>query len=69
MSEQSIQSDVILSVRGITKKYGSVTVLDDVNLDVRHGEVLALLGENGAGKSTISSIIAGLVQPTAGSMI
>ena len=69
MSEQSIQSDVILSVRGITKKYGSVTVLNDVNLDVRHGEVLALLGENGAGKSTISSIIAGLVQPTAGSMI
>jgi len=68
MSEQSIQSNAILSVRGITKKYGSVTVLSDVNLDVRHGEVLALLGENGAGKSTISSIIAGLVQPTAGTM-
>ena len=68
MSEQSQQSDAILSVRGITKKYGPVTVLKDVSLDVRRGEVLALLGENGAGKSTISSIIAGLVRPTAGSM-
>lgn len=68
MSEQSPQSNVILSVRGITKKYGPVTVLKDVSLDVRQGEVLALLGENGAGKSTISSIIAGLVKPTAGSM-
>ena len=57
-----------LSLRGIGKKYGPITVLSDVNLDVRPGEVLALLGENGAGKSTIASIISGLVEPTTGTM-
>ncbi|GLS21752.1 sugar ABC transporter [Labrys miyagiensis] len=57
-----------LSVRGAGKKYGPVTVLEGVDLEVGPGEVVALLGENGAGKSTISSIIAGLVQPTAGTM-
>ena len=57
-----------LSIRGITKRYGPVTVLRDVALDVRPGEVVALLGENGAGKSTVSSVIAGLVPPTAGTM-
>ena len=57
-----------LSLRGIGKKYGPITVLNDVNLDVRLGEAIALLGENGAGKSTIASIISGLVRPTIGSM-
>jgi ribose transport system ATP-binding protein len=57
-----------LALRGIGKKYGPVTVLNDVNFDVRPGEAVALLGENGAGKSTIASIISGLVQPTIGSM-
>ena len=57
-----------LSLRGIGKKYGPITVLNDVNLDVRLGEAIALLGENGAGKSTIASIISGLVRPTMGSM-
>ncbi len=60
--------EVVLEVRGIGKTYGSVTVLRGVDLDVRRGEVLALLGENGAGKSTMSSIIAGLVKPTTGTM-
>jgi ribose transport system ATP-binding protein len=58
----------VLSLRGVGKRYGQVTVLSDVDLDVRQGEVLALLGENGAGKSTIASIIAGLVKPTSGDM-
>ncbi|MDE3176547.1 MAG: sugar ABC transporter ATP-binding protein [Pseudomonadota bacterium] len=61
-------SDPGLSLRGIGKRYGPVTVLSDVDLDVRPGEVLALLGENGAGKSTIASIISGLVKPSAGAM-
>ena len=57
-----------LSIRGVTKRYGSITVLRDVDLDVRPGEIVALLGENGAGKSTVSSVIAGLVPPSGGSM-
>ncbi|MBH0239342.1 sugar ABC transporter ATP-binding protein [Methylobrevis albus] len=57
-----------LVIRNIGKTYGPVTVLSGLDLEVRPGEVLALLGENGAGKSTASSIIAGLVQPTTGTM-
>ena len=57
-----------LTLRGVGKKYGQITVLSDVSLDVRPGEAIALLGENGAGKSTIASIISGLVRPTTGSM-
>ncbi len=62
------RTDPILSLRGIGKRYGAVTVLSGIDLDVRRGEVLALIGENGAGKSTMSAIIAGLVKPTTGSM-
>jgi ribose transport system ATP-binding protein len=57
-----------LSLHGIGKNYGPVTVLSEVDLDVRPGEVLALLGENGAGKSTVSSIVAGVVKPSTGTM-
>jgi ribose transport system ATP-binding protein len=57
-----------LSLRGIGKKYGPITVLNDVNLDVRPGEASARIGQNGAGKSTLASIISGLFQPTIGSM-
>jgi ribose transport system ATP-binding protein len=68
-SQESTDRDLGgLYLRGIGKKYGPITVLNDVNLDVRPGETIALLGENGAGKSTLASIISGLVQPTLGSM-
>ncbi len=55
-----------LEVRGVSKAYGSVQALADVHLEVRPGEVMALLGENGAGKSTIIKVISGLVVPDTG---
>lgn len=58
----------ILSLRAIRKSYGSVEVLHGVDLDVYPGEVVALLGENGAGKSTVSNVISGTVQPSSGEM-
>jgi len=57
-----------LSLRGIRKSYGPLEVLHGIDLDVHAGEVVALLGENGAGKSTVSNIIAGAIQPSSGEM-
>ena len=58
-----------LFVNGLCKSYGPVQVLADASFEVRPGEVVALLGENGAGKSTISNIIAGSTKPDAGTII
>ena len=58
----------VLSLRGISKRYGPLEVLKAVDLDVYPGEVVALLGENGAGKSTLSGIIAGSREPSEGKM-
>ena len=56
----------MLQVRNIDVSYGNLQVLFDVGFDVRRGEVLALLGTNGAGKSTIQRAISGLVMPDRG---
>lgn len=61
-------TDPVLSLKGISKRYGKLEVLKNVSLDVHAGEVVALLGENGAGKSTLSGIIAGSRAPSEGSM-
>ncbi|MFK0689756.1 sugar ABC transporter ATP-binding protein [Mesorhizobium sp. IMUNJ 23033] len=58
-----------LFVNGLCKSYGPVQVLADASFEVRPGEVVALLGENGAGKSTVSNIIAGATKSDAGSII
>ncbi len=61
-------SEIILSARNLTKCYAKVTALSDVSLDIRKGEVLALCGENGAGKSTFIKMITGAEQPTSGTV-
>jgi ABC-2 type transport system ATP-binding protein len=57
-----------LELRGITKRYGSVTALDGLDLTVHAGEVVAILGPNGAGKTTSISLLLGLRRPTAGTV-
>jgi D-xylose transport system ATP-binding protein len=59
----------MLSVRGITKRYGAVQALTDVDLDVRSGEVVALVGDNGAGKSTLVKVISGAVAADSGTIM
>ncbi len=58
----------ILSLHSIRKSYGITEVLHGIDFDVYAGEVVALLGENGAGKSTVSNVISGTVQATSGHM-
>src|SRR5919106_1785328 len=59
----------LLQMRGITKSFFGVPVLDAVDLDVMPGEVHAVVGENGAGKSTLMKILVGAYQPDAGSIL
>ncbi|WP_201774091.1 sugar ABC transporter ATP-binding protein [Demequina oxidasica] len=58
----------VLQMRGITKSFGPIRALSGVDLDVRAGEVLAVMGENGAGKSTILKILSGEHAPSSGSI-
>jgi D-xylose transport system ATP-binding protein len=58
-----------LQARGITKRFGALTALSDIDLDIRAGEVLALLGDNGAGKSTFIKILAGAHLPSDGQLL
>lgn len=62
------QLENLLEVTGLTKRYGLITVLDGCKLQIRAGEIHALIGANGAGKSTMVRMIAGLVSPTSGEM-
>jgi ABC-2 type transport system ATP-binding protein len=59
--------DAVISTRGLTKHYGSVEALTDLDLDVRSGEIFGFLGPNGAGKSTMIRTLLGFLHATRGS--
>jgi len=60
--------DIILSIRGMSKSFGRNRVLDHINLDVRKGTVMGLMGENGAGKSTMMKCLFGTYQKDEGTI-
>ncbi len=61
--------DMIVEMQGITKEYRGVPAVKNVDFRLARGEIHSLLGENGAGKSTLTKMIAGVVEPTAGTIV
>ncbi|GLQ75516.1 ATP-binding cassette domain-containing protein [Vibrio penaeicida] len=59
-------SDVVLQARGLVKRYGRVTALDGADFDLYKGEILAVIGDNGAGKSSLIKALSGALVPDAG---
>ena len=62
------QDDIVLSIRGMSKTFGRNRVLDHIDLDVRRGSIMGLMGENGAGKSTMMKCLFGTYQKDEGSI-
>ena len=64
-----MEKQPVLQMRGITKRFGSVTANSQIDLDVYRGEILAILGENGCGKTTLMNMIAGIYYPDEGRIL
>lgn len=64
----AIDETLAVSARDITKRYGGVTALNGVSLDVEKGEIFGIIGPNGAGKSTLFDILCGITEPSSGSI-
>ena len=63
------QKPVMVQVRDLSKQYGGVTAVDRVSLDIHQGELFAILGSSGCGKTTLLRMLAGFERPTAGQIL
>lgn len=68
-SEVKMQTNNLVEMHGISKKFSGVQALDNISFNLLPGEVHVLLGENGAGKSTLMKILSGIYQPSAGEIV
>ncbi|MFX1313591.1 MAG: ABC transporter ATP-binding protein [Promethearchaeota archaeon] len=62
-------SGIVIKLENLTKKFGSLTAVDNINLEVHRGETIGLVGPNGAGKTTTIKLIAKLLRPTSGRIL
>lgn len=69
MNSRTDQEDIALEVRHVVRRYGNLTAVDDLSLQVKRGEIFGLLGPNGAGKTTSIRMMCGLLRPTSGAII
>ena len=61
-------NQLLLEAKSVTKYFGTITALENVNLKIHAGECLGVVGDNGAGKSTLMKVLSGLYKPSAGSL-
>jgi ABC-type branched-subunit amino acid transport system ATPase component len=61
-------AEIILEARRVTKQFGGLVAVKDINLDIPHGGIVSIIGPNGAGKTTFFNVIAGIIDPTAGTV-
>ncbi|WP_435103277.1 ribosome-associated ATPase/putative transporter RbbA [Arhodomonas sp. AD133] len=64
--EAPLGGDPVITAKGLTRRFGDFTAVDDVSLDVRRGEIFGFLGSNGCGKTTTMKMLTGLLPPSAG---
>ncbi len=60
---------IVMQARGLVKRYGQVTALDGVDFELREGEILAVIGDNGAGKSSLIKALSGAIVPDQGEIL
>src|SRR5262245_24351671 len=60
-------NDVVMDVRGLTRRFGNLVAVDHVSFQVRRGAIFGFLGPNGSGKSTVTRMLCGVLEPTSGS--
>ncbi|MBT0571555.1 sugar ABC transporter ATP-binding protein [Curvibacter sp. CHRR-16] len=64
-----VDSPLVLQAKGVVKRYGQVTALDGVDFELRAGEILAVIGDNGAGKSSLIKVLSGATVPDEGELL
>jgi ABC-2 type transport system ATP-binding protein len=69
MKNQATNNHCLAELSGASKRFGKTVALDSLDLEVRPGELLAVLGQNGAGKTTAISLLLGLQRPDSGSAL
>ena len=67
--DSSSEAKPVLQARGLVKRYGSVTAIDGADFDLLEGEILAVIGDNGAGKSSLIKALSGAVVPDSGEIL
>ena len=65
-TSHSSNDNIVLQARGLVKRYGSVTAIDGADFDLKAGEILAVIGDNGAGKSSLIKALSGAIVPDEG---
>ncbi|MEM4408124.1 MAG: ATP-binding cassette domain-containing protein, partial [Candidatus Caldarchaeum sp.] len=62
-------TETILKTRGLTKRFGALTAVDNFDIDVVKNSIHSIIGPNGAGKTTLFNLIPGMVKPDSGSIV